>query len=318
MPDTQRHRGVNVVLVAEEAAGVQTLRALLQTAHRVVGVVTSPNAGMTRGATVRAVAERLGCNVWPSTVVRDPGFGAVLREARVDVLLNVHSLWRIPVSVTEAPAIGSFNLHPGPLPAYAGLNGPSWAIYNGEPRHGVTVHWMTSEIDTGPIAYQQELETEEKDTGLTLSARCVRAGVPLLLRLLDVAAHAPATIPRLSQDSTRRRFYGREIPENGRLKWSQPAECIVRFVRACDYSPLPSPWGYPRAMYDGCTCGVMKAFRTGRACGRPAGTVGEVTDSAALVAAADEWIAVSRLNIGSRVLDAVDVLKTGKRVEDGR
>ena len=318
MPDTRRHGGVNVLLVAEEAAGVQTLRALLQTDHRVVGVVTSQNAGMMRGATVRGVAERLGCNVWPSAAVRDPCFGAAVREARVDVLLNVHSLWRIPGAVTEAPLIGSFNLHPGTLPEYAGLNGPSWAIYNGEPRHGITVHWMTPEIDTGPIAYRQELETEEGETALTLSAKCVRAGVPLLLRLLDAAAHDPATIPRLPQDLARRRVYGREVPENGCLKWSQPAERIVRFVRACDYSPLPSPWGYPRALYDGHPCGVMKAFRTGRACALPVGTVGEITDSAALVAAADEWVAISRLAVASRAVNAADIVHTGVRLEDGR
>ena len=38
-------------------------------------------------------------------------------------------------------------------PEYAGLNAPSWAIYNGEPAHGVTLHWMEAAIDTGPIAW---------------------------------------------------------------------------------------------------------------------------------------------------------------------
>ncbi|MBI4206780.1 MAG: hypothetical protein HY527_17300 [Betaproteobacteria bacterium] len=48
------------------------------------------------------------------------------------------------------------------------------------------------------------------------------------------------------------------------------------------------------------------------------GTVGKVTDSAALVAVADEWIAVSRLAITGRTVRAADVLKTGVRLEDGR
>ena len=67
--------------------------------------------------------------------------------------MNVHSLFLIhPWS--SAPTIGSFNLHPGPLPEYAGLNVPSWAIYEGEKRsHGVTVHWMDEGVDTGPIAW---------------------------------------------------------------------------------------------------------------------------------------------------------------------
>lgn len=317
MPDKWRFGGVKVLLVAEEAAGVQTLRALLETDHRIVGVVTSENGGIHRGATVRGVAESLGCRVWPPGAVQNPDFGLTVREAGVDVLLNVYSLGRIDSAVLRAPAIGSFNLHPGPLPEYAGLNGPSWAIYNGEPRHAVTVHWMVPAIDMGPVAYRQDLATGEEDTGLTLSAKCVRAGVPLLLRLLDAAALDPATIPRLPQDLTRRRYYGREIPENGCIKWFQPACRIVRFIRACDYSPLPSPWGYARARLEGQPCGVIKAFRTGRPCAAPVGMVGEVTGSAALVAAADEWVAVSRLNVGSRAVNAADVLKTGVRLEDG-
>ena len=73
-----------------------------------------------------------------------------MREQGVDLLLNVHSLYLIARrTVVAAPRIGSFNLHPGPLPEYAGLNTPSWAIYNGEREHGVTVHWMEPGVDTG-------------------------------------------------------------------------------------------------------------------------------------------------------------------------
>lgn len=316
MPEPRRRQGVKVVLVAEEAAGIQTLRAVLKTRHRVIGVITSADVKSQRGATVRGVAEAAGCPTFPATAVRDPELGDMLREAGVDVLLNVHSLRVIHPAVLKAPAIGSFNLHPGPLPEYSGLNAPSWAIFNGEARHAVTVHWMTAEIDTGPVALRQELETDERDTGLTLSAKCVRAGVPLMLRLLDLADEDPGAIPAVPQDLARRRYYGREVPQNGRLRWSQPAERIVRFVRACDFSPLPSPWGHPRTLVGGEPCEVVKASRTGRACTAPAGTVGPVEEDAAYVAAADEWVAINRLSIAGRAVRAADVLKTGARLED--
>lgn len=316
MSEWARRKGVNVMLVAEEAAGIQTLRAILRTRHRIVGIVTSADAEPQRGATVRGVAETTGCRIWPGAVVRDPDFATVLREARVDVLLNVHSLRVIHSAVLQAPAIGSFNLHPGPLPEYAGLNAPSWAIYNGEPRHAVTVHWMTAQIDTGPVAFRQEIPTDDTDTGLTLSAKCVREGVPLLVKLLDLALEDPAAIPSLPQDPARRRYYGREVPENGRLRWSQPADRIVRFVRACDYSPLPSPWGHPRTAIDGELYEIVKASRTGLECREAAGTVGLVEGDAALIAAADEWVAVSRLSVAGRAVRAPDVLKTGACLED--
>ncbi|MGQ0749512.1 MAG: methionyl-tRNA formyltransferase [Betaproteobacteria bacterium] len=265
---------------------------------------------------MRGVAESSGCRIWPAESVRSPGFVDEIRAAEVDILLNVHSLRMIHPAVLAAPLIGSFNLHPGPLPEYSGLNAPSWAIYNGEPRHAVTVHWMTAEIDSGPVAFREELITVEDETGLTLSAKCVRAGVPLLLRVLDAASEDPASIPRLPQDFSRRRRYGREVPQNGRLRWSQSAERIVRFVRACDYSPLPSPWGYPYTRLKGEPCAVLKAARTRRRCAVPAGTIGEIRDATALVAASDEWVAISQLNVAGRALRAADVLHTGARLED--
>lgn len=316
MFEWRRRKGVNVLLVAEEAAGVQALRSILKSRHRVVGVVTASDGQLQRGASVRGVAETARCRTWPAAAVRDPCFGRMLREARVDVLLNVHSLRVIHPAVLQAPVIGSFNLHPGPLPEYSGLNAPSWAIYNGEPRHAVTVHWMAAEIDTGPVAFREELPTDEDDTGLRLSAKCVRAGVPLLLKLLDFADEDPTSIPLVPQDRARRRYYGREVPENGRLRWRQPAERIVRFVRACDYSPLPSPWGHPRTAFKGQSCEVVKAFRTRRVCAASAGTVGPVQEEAVYVAAADEWVAISRLCVAGRAVRASEVLRTGARLED--
>ena len=124
----------------------------------------------------------------------------------MDLLLNVHALSVLPAELVAAPRIGSFNLHPGPLPGYAGLNAPSWAIYHGEKTHAVTVHWMDGGIDTGPIAYQSELEITDEDRGFTLSAKCVRAGLPMLQDLLlrcgqrgyspGAAAFRRKTLPR--------------------------------------------------------------------------------------------------------------------------
>lgn len=317
MPESRAPSDVNVLLVAEEAVGVQTLRAITRARHRIAGVVTSEAGGPPRAATVRSVAEQLGCTMWPAYAVRDPAFAAAVRAAAVDVLLNVHSLHVIHPAVLAAPAVGSFNLHPGSLPEYAGLNSPSWAIYNGESRHAVTVHWMTPEIDCGPIAYREDIATAENDTGLTLSAKCVKAGLPLLIRLLDTARHDPAAIPRIPQDFTRRRYHGKEVPEDGRLRWLQPAQAIERFVRACDYFPWRSPWGHPRARLGDQPLSILKAFCTSRLGPARAGTVGEVEGSMAWVAAADGWLGVSRVEMSGRAVDAAEVLRPGLRLEDG-
>ena len=299
---------MNVLLVAEESAGIQVLRALAASPYRVVAAMTAPP---TRGggATVGGVAEQLGVPVVPSERVRDPDTADWMRDEGVDLLLNVHSLYLIVGEVVAAPSIGSFNLHPGPLPEYAGLNTPSWAIYNGEPRHGVTVHWMEPGVDTGAIAYESRFDLTESDTGLSVSARCVREGVPLIERLLEVAADDPAAIPRLEQDLSRRRYYKRaDVPDGGRIDWSRPAKQIVDHVRAADYFPFPSPWGSPSTRLGDLELQIIKASRTGVPADAAPGTLVTDDGDGVRVAAEDEWVRVDRVLADGRPRPASEVL----------
>jgi methionyl-tRNA formyltransferase len=234
----------------------------------------------------------------------------------VDLLLNVHSLSIIPKPVLEAPRIGSFNLHPGPLPDYAGINAPSWAIYHGEARHGVTVHWMTPSVDAGPIAYRTLFEIRESDTGMTVSARCVREGVPLILRLVAAASRGDP-IPAIEQDLSRRRYFGREIPQSGRICWGFPARQIVNFVRAADYTPFRSPWGHPTAAFGTLHLEIVKATLTRERAFAAPGTVGRVIGEAVEVAALDEWIHVHRVRVGGHDVEASEILQTGMRLSEG-
>ena len=254
---------MNILLVGEDAAGMQMLQHLRRTSHRIAGVMASPSRQNRAGASVWSLASKLGYSTWPSKLVKDPDFAAVIVEEKVDILLNVHSLFLIHQDVVTAPGLGSYNLHPGPLPRYAGLNSASWAIYKGEARHGVTLHKMEPGIDTGNIVYQAMIAVGADETGLSLTTKCIDAGIPLVLRLLEVAAEDPSLIPSIAQDLTKREYFGREIPEGGRLSWESPARRVVDFVRACDYLPFPSPWGHPRTSLDGRAIGIAKAQLTG-------------------------------------------------------
>ena len=306
---------MNVLLVAEESAGIQVLKMVGGWGHRLGAVLTAPppRGG---GATVATVAESLDVPTLPSTKVRDAAFADWLRAEEIDLLLNVHSLYLIREEIVAAPRIGSFNLHPGPLPEYAGLNVPSWAIYHGETSHGVTVHWMEAGVDTGAIAYQSRFEIGPEDTGLSVSARCVREGLPLFAQLLDAAAEGRDTIPAEPQDVTRRRYYGKDVPNEGRISWQRPAREVVDFVRACDYFPFPSPWGLPEARLDGRTLAVTKAGRTGAPAEEAPGSVGEPDADGVRVAAADEWVVVTRLHVEGKAQPAAEVLEAGMRFDD--
>ena len=197
------------------------------------------------GATVAGVADGLEIPVFPSEGVKRRETADWVRSREIDLLLNVHSLYLIHADVARAPRIGSFNLHPGPLPERAGLNAPSWAIYRGDPYHGVTVHWMDGEIDTGAIAYESRFPIGDDETGLSLSIRCVREGLPLLQRLLEDAARDAAAIPAQAQDRSKRRYFGGAIPQAGRLVWTRSAREIVAFVPRVRLLPVPIAVGTP-------------------------------------------------------------------------
>jgi len=301
-------RELRILLVAEDSAGVQTLRALGRTDHRVVAVMASPPDPTARHATVAGVAAAAGYDLWPAAEVADPGTADRIRAADVDLLINVHSLFIIHADVLRAPRIGAFNLHPGPLPGYAGLNTPSWAISRGEARHGVTVHWMTAGIDTGPVAYAEDFPIGAEDTGLGVSATCVRRGVPLVMRLVDAAAGDPSSIPAIAQDPAARRYFHSGPPHDGTLSWDAPARAVADLVRACDYSPLTSPWGSPTGRLGSVDAAIVSASRTGRPSEAPPGTIGEVSDLGVEVACADEWVLVRRCQMDGRSVPAHTLL----------
>jgi methionyl-tRNA formyltransferase len=308
-------RPLTLLLAAEEAAGVHALKLLAGGPHRLVAVLAGRPPGHALTATVRATAERLGLPVWDPMLLTSAGFAERVQRERLDLLLNVHSLVVAAREVVAAPTIGSFNLHPGPLPEYAGLNVPSWAIYNGESRHAVTLHWMAADVDTGPVAFRADFPIQPHDTGFSLTATCVRQGTPLLARLVDLAAEDPAGIPRVPQDPARRHYYRRGAPHGGRMPWNEPAARLANLVRAADYGPFPSPWGRPAATAGGLEFGVLRATTTGRVCASPPGTVGAASGDAVHVAAAGEWLLVERISVDGRPRAPAQILREGDRLD---
>lgn len=313
---------MRILVAGEESAGMQLLKALDAITrpdgpHEIVGVLASPERGTEKAPSVWRLAETMGLRTWPAILVKEPGFAATLAAQKVDVLLNVHSLHVIHEAVLATARLGAYNLHPGPLPRYAGLNAPSWAIYNDETSHAVTLHKMVAGIDSGPVVYEARFPIDETDSALAVYAKCRKLGIPLILRLLDRLETDPDSLPLTRQHAALRRCYGREVPEEGRLTWSQPARRIVNFVRACDFYPFLSPWGAPTARLDGCDIGILKASRTGRAADAPPGTVTDGEAQGVSIAGEDEAVCVGLVNVGGKVVPAPKLLKLGQRLEAG-
>ena len=63
------------------------------------------------------------------------------------------------------------NIHPSLLPIYPGLNTHQRAIKDKQKVHGVTVHYVTEDLDGGPIIVQEEVPILSNDSPEILAAR---------------------------------------------------------------------------------------------------------------------------------------------------
>ncbi len=63
------------------------------------------------------------------------------------------------------------NIHPSLLPAFPGLDTHARALAAGARQHGASVHFVTSELDGGPVIAQAAVAVRADDTAATLAAR---------------------------------------------------------------------------------------------------------------------------------------------------
>lgn len=66
------------------------------------------------------------------------------------------------------------NIHPSLLPAYTGLHTHARALQDGVKIHGCTVHFVTADLDHGPVIIQAAVPVMQGDTEHMLSARVLR------------------------------------------------------------------------------------------------------------------------------------------------
>jgi methionyl-tRNA formyltransferase len=96
--------------------------------------------------------------------------------------------------------------------------------------------------------------------------------------------------------------------------WSRPAQQVVNFVRACNFCPFVSPWGYPQAHNGKCDFGIVEATLTGCSAEASPGTVGGLDTVGVRVACSDEWISVGKVNVREKFLDPAEVLHAGDQL----
>ena len=224
------------ILIGRETLLAECGRMLLDEQHEIVAVVAPEGPAA-------AWARRSGLPLFSrSKDLVDAGLGPV------DYLFSITNLAVLPADVLGIASRAAINFHDGPLPAYAGLNTPSWALLAGEPEHGVTWHLMTDDVDCGDILASETIAIEDGETSLSLNTKCFEAGLQTFAAL---AADLDAALTRRQpMPGAPLRFFGKEMrpAAAATIDWHAPAEEIARHVSALDFGGYRNPLGISKAL----------------------------------------------------------------------
>jgi methionyl-tRNA formyltransferase len=245
--DEMVSRGMRIVFIGTGEIGVLTLKALLNSEHRVVGVVTQPDQPVGREQQIEAPpikkallsgapsGRALAVPILQPARIKDLQAIEQLRGLKPDVIVVMAYGQILPRAVLEIPRLACLNLHASLLPRWRGAAPIQAAIAAGDRETGITVMYMDEGLDTGDILLQRRVEILPSDTGGSLHDRLAQITPGALLEALRPLAIGHA--PRIPQENALVSYAPKLKREHGKIDWSESAEAIERKVRA--FNPWP-------------------------------------------------------------------------------
>jgi methionyl-tRNA formyltransferase len=236
-----------IVFMGTPDFAVESLSSLVEGGYNVVGVITMPDkpAGkhqsVLQACPVKKYALSQNLPLLQPEKLKDPVFLNQLQAWKADLQI-VAAFRMLPETVWNMPPLGTFNLHASLLPQYRGAAPINWAIINGEKETGVTTFFLTHEIDTGKIIFQERIPIEDTDNAGIIHDRLMRTGADLVLKTVD-AISGKETVDAVEQKTL---IPNEEIlkpapkifTETCRIEWHKTTKEIYDFVRGL--SPYPA------------------------------------------------------------------------------
>jgi methionyl-tRNA formyltransferase len=262
MTATQSAPALRVAYAGTPEFAAQALNAILAAGFDVPLVLTQPDRPAGRGmklqaSAVKQLAQSHGIAVaQPHSLRLDGKFSNeaakardALLAARPDVLVVAAYGLILPQWVLDLPRLGCLNIHGSLLPRWRGAAPIHRAIEAGDAETGITIMQMDAGLDTGDMLLVAREPIKPDDTTTALHDRLAALGGELVVQALRCAqAGQLQRTPQPLEGVT----YARKIDKNeAAIDWSQPADQIVRRVRAFDPFPgstftLPPDEGKPR------------------------------------------------------------------------
>jgi phosphoribosylglycinamide formyltransferase-1 len=145
----------------------------------------APGLERARAAGIKALA--IDHKAFPTREAFDDAVETALRDDGIDLVCQA-GFMRIQSAAFATRWLGrQINIHPSLLPSFKGLHPQQQALDAGVRISGCTVHYVTPELDAGPIIAQAAVPVLDGDTAETLAERILTAEhrlYPLALRLV--------------------------------------------------------------------------------------------------------------------------------------
>lgn len=279
----------------------------------VVGVISQPDRPRGRGQRlspppVVEAARGKGIPLLQPQRLKDPEVVSWIRERKPDLITVVAYGRIIPPEIFRLPPLGSINVHPSLLPRHRGPSPIPFAILCGDTETGVTVIYLSEEMDAGDILLQQRIPIDPEDTARTLEEKLAKLGARALLEAIALIREGKA--PRIPQDPAKATVTRKLVKEDGRIDWTRPGEWICRLVRAMD------PWPTAYTFRGGVLLKIWRALPEAGITGRP-GEVVAVERQSILVAAGEGGVRILEVQPAGRRRMTVEEYLRGYHVQVG-
>jgi len=233
---------VKLIFAGTPEFAATALEALIAAGHQIALVLTQPDRPAGRGMTLQAsavkkVALAHGIPVFQPERLKDPATHEPIRAACVDggaelMVVAAYGLI-LPQAVLDLPRRGCINIHGSLLPRWRGAAPIHRAIEAGDAQTGITIMRMQAGLDTGPMLLAQAIDIDPRDTTGSLHDRLAELGGKLVVAAL---ARFDQLVP-VSQPEAGVTYASKIDKAEARLDWNQPAEILVRKIRA--FNPFP-------------------------------------------------------------------------------
>jgi len=162
------------VLISGNGSNLQALIDASRSSNFKVGLVISNNPtafGLERAARADIETKVIDHHDYTSREEFDQALIAALDAFNPQLIVLAGFMRILSAGFVQHFSGRILNIHPSLLPKYPGTNTHQRAIDAGDSVHGVSVHFVTEELDGGPVIAQEKVKVLKTDTAAELAAR---------------------------------------------------------------------------------------------------------------------------------------------------